>query len=403
MTDLMDDCLPTQEFEAVRAVGTPGAPTTPSAPRAPSRSGSRVTAVILVFATLYFAKAFFVPVAMSVILYILLVPSVRWLIARGLPRATAAGIVLGLGIGVIGLAAFELASPARNWLTSTPTALNTAAKKWHALAMPLEKVSATADRIADEATPGGRRTSTVVVQGPSLSSRLFGTTETLAAGALEVIILVYALLVVGDLLLSRVVHAIPRCRDRQRVISIARAAEGLISRYLFLTAAINVGEGALVAVAMAALGMPTPVLWGAFVAVAEFVPYIGMIAMTAVLSITGLAYFDSLSHALLVPASYLVINFVQGNIVSPLVMSRRLTLNPVAIFLSLALWWWLWGVAGAFLAVPMLAAFKICCDHIDGLAAVGALLGDPSIPDTPGTPAVSEPVPAASDSVSLVA
>jgi predicted PurR-regulated permease PerM len=402
MTDLMDDCLPTQEFEAVRAVGTPGATPTPSAPPAPSRSASRITAVILVFATLYFAKAFFVPVAMSVILYILLVPSVRWLIARGLPRATAAGIVLGLGIGVLGLAAFELANPARNWLTSTPTALNTAAKKWHALAMPLEKVSATADRIADEATPGGRRTSTVVVQGPSLSSRLFGTTETLAAGALEVIILLYALLVVGDLILSRVVHAIPRCRDRQRVISIARAAEGLISRYLFLTAAINVGEGALVAVAMAALGVPTPVLWGAFVAVAEFVPYIGMIAMTAVLSITGLAYFDSLSHALLVPAAYLVINFVQGNIVSPLVMSRRLTLNPVAIFLSLALWWWLWGVAGAFLAVPMLAAFKICCDHIDGLAAVGALLGDPSIPDTPSAAVVSEPVPA-SDSVSLVA
>jgi predicted PurR-regulated permease PerM len=256
----------------------------------------------------------------------------------------------------------------------------------------LEKVSNAADRIADEAAVG-RRTSTVVVQGPSLSSRLFGTTESLLAGGLEVVILLYALLVVGDLLLARAVHAIPRCRDRQRVIGIARAAEGLISRYLFLTTLINIGEGALVAVAMAALGMPTPVLWGAFVAVAEFVPYVGMICMTGVLSIAGLAYFDSLSHALLIPGSYLVINFIQGNIVSPVVMSRRLTLNPAAIFLSLALWWWLWGVAGAFLAVPMLAAFKICCDHVDGLAAIGALLGDASMPEVAATVATPSALP----------
>jgi predicted PurR-regulated permease PerM len=399
MSDLMEDCVPTREMEVARPDVEPR--------QLPPRTASRITAVILVFATLYFAKAFFVPVAMALVLYILLMPVVRWLRGRGLPRAAGAGLVLGVGLTILGVSAYELASPARNWLASTPTAVATAARKWHALAMPLEKVSAAADRIADEATVAGgeRRTSTVVVQGPSLSSRLFGTTETLLAGGLEVVILLYALLLVGDLLLSRVVHAIPRCRDRQRVIKITRAAEGLISRYLFLTALINVGEGALVAVAMAALGMPTPVLWGAFVAVAEFVPYVGMIVMTGVFSIAGLAYFDSLSHALLIPASYLFINFVQGNIVSPLVMSRRLTLNPVAIFLSLALWWWLWGVVGAFLAVPMLAALKICCDHVDGLAPVGALLGDPSIPEaTPATAPVTPPQTVGpSDSVSLVA
>ncbi|HWZ59502.1 MAG TPA: AI-2E family transporter [Gemmatimonadaceae bacterium] len=396
MTDLMEDCVPPHGPTVDVVTREPDPPL-------PPRTASRVTAVILVFATLYFAKAFFVPVAMAVVLYILLMPLVRSLTRRGAPRAVGAGIVMAVGVTVLGLAAYELASPARNWLTSTPTAVNTAARKWHALSMPLEKLSNAADRIAEETTVGGaRRPTPVVVQGPSLSSRLFGTTESLLAGGLEVVILLYALLVVGDRLLLRVVHAIPRCRDRQRVITISRAAEALISRYLFLTAAINIGEGALVAVAMAALGMPTPVLWGAFVAVAEFVPYVGMITMTGVLSIAGLAYFDSLSHALLVPASYLVINFIQGNIVSPLVMSRRLTLNPVAIFLSLALWWWLWGVAGAFLAVPMLAALKICCDHVDSLAAVGALLGDPSIPE-PVAAAAPAVITSAADSVSLVA
>jgi predicted PurR-regulated permease PerM len=116
---------------------------------------------------------------------------VRWLWHHGVPRAAGAGLVLGVSLTILGVSAYELASPARNWLTSTPTAVNTAARKWHALALPLEKVSNAADRIADEASVGGaeRRTSTVVVQGPSLSSRLFGTTETLLAGGLEVVIL----------------------------------------------------------------------------------------------------------------------------------------------------------------------------------------------------------------------
>jgi predicted PurR-regulated permease PerM len=117
-------------------------------------------------------------------------------------------------------------------------------------------------------------------------------------------------------------------------------------------------------------------VWGSMVALAEFVPYVGMLTMMAVLTIAALTTFDTVPHALMVPAVYLAINFVQGNIVTPLVMSRRLTLNPVAIFISLALWWWLWGIAGALLAVPLLATFKIVCDHVESLASIGAFLGE---------------------------
>jgi predicted PurR-regulated permease PerM len=112
------------------------------------------------------------------------------------------------------------------------------------------------------------------------------------------------------------------------------------------------------------------------VALAEFVPYVGMLTMSVVLMVAALTTFDTVPHALVVPGVYLAINFVQGNIVTPLVMSRRLTLNPVAIFISLALWWWLWGIAGALLAVPLLATFKILCDHVESLASIGAFLGE---------------------------
>jgi len=373
MPDFLEDCLPTAaEIAGEAPASPPGAPIS-----------LRVTAIILVFAALYFAKAFFVPVALALVGYLLLMPVVRSVARLGLRRVAAATVVLGIAGAALGLVSYELFSPVRAWLASTPTAVTTAAKKWNAVSLPLAQFTSAADRIAAAATGDKAPTSTVVVQGPSLSSRVFGRTESLLAGALEVVLLLYALLVCGDLLLARVVHALPRCRDRQRVIAIAHTAERSISRYLFLTAAINIGEGVVVALALASLGMPQPVLWGVLVACAEFVPYVGMISVLGLLTVAGLAYFDSLSHALLIPATFFAINFVQGNVVSPIVMSRRLTLNPLAIFLSLGLWWWLWGVAGAFLALPLLSAFKIVCDHVDGLAAIGALLGDPRVHAAP--------------------
>jgi predicted PurR-regulated permease PerM len=109
--------------------------------------------------------------------------------------------------------------------------------------------------------------------------------------------------------------------------------------------------------------------------VLEFVPYLGALAAVVVLTGAGLTAFESVGHALLVPGSFLFINLIQGNVVSPLLLGHRLTLNPVAIFVGLAFFFWIWGVPGAFLAVPILATLKIFCDHITSLAAVGEFLG----------------------------
>jgi predicted PurR-regulated permease PerM len=98
--------------------------------------------------------------------------------------------------------------------------------------------------------------------------------------------------------------------------------------------------------------------------------------MLGVLTLVALSTFDSVGHALLVPAAFLVINLIQANLVSPLLHSRRLTLNPVAIVVGLAFWWWIWGVPGAFVAVPLLATLKIFCDHIEALKPIGEFLGN---------------------------
>jgi predicted PurR-regulated permease PerM len=123
------------------------------------------------------------------------------------------------------------------------------------------------------------------------------------------------------------------------------------------------------------LGMPNVLLWGALVACLEFVPYLGAATAVVVLGVAGLSAYDEIGRALLIPGSFLAINLLQANLITPLLLGHRLTLNPVAIFIGLAFFFWIWGVPGAFLAVPLLATFKIFCDNIASLAAIGEFLG----------------------------
>nr|MBA3496064.1 AI-2E family transporter [Gemmatimonadales bacterium] len=117
-------------------------------------------------------------------------------------------------------------------------------------------------------------------------------------------------------------------------------------------------------------------LWGALAALAEFIPYVGATVMLGLLAMAGLVTFPSIGQALLVPGAYLTVNLIQANFVTPAVLGRRLTLNPVAILIGIVFWWWIWGVGGAFIAVPLLATLKIFCDHIESLAPIGEFLGE---------------------------
>jgi predicted PurR-regulated permease PerM len=158
-------------------------------------------------------------------------------------------------------------------------------------------------------------------------------------------------------------------------VAIARETEASISTYLVTVTLVNVGLGMAVAGVMFLLKMPSPLLWGALAALVEFVPYLGATALFTVLGLAGLVTFDQLGHALLVPVAYLGVNLLQSQFISPMILGRRLTLNPVAILIGLVFWWWIWGVPGAFIAVPLIATFKIFCDHIEALAPIGEFLG----------------------------
>jgi predicted PurR-regulated permease PerM len=310
------------------------------------------------------------------LLSFLLSPLIRALGKIHVPAPAGAALLVLSFVAGVAVAGYKLVDPVEEWVTHAPEAMQRAGSRLRVFTKPVDRVTRAAEEV-ERATsaPSPARTTEVTVKGPTLADRLLGTSQAVAEAALEVVALLYFLLAGGDMFLEKLVKMLPRLGDKRKAVSIARTIESSISTYLLTVAVINVSEGALVAVAMGALGMPTPFVWGAMVACLEFIPYLGMAIAAAVLAVAGLATFPSLPHALAAPGIYILIDLIQANVVSPLAMGKRLTLNPVALFVGLAFWWWVWGIPGALIAVPLLATFKIVCDHITALASVGEFLG----------------------------
>ncbi len=356
-----------------------------------------IIAVLGVLYTLYFARTFLIPIVIAALLAFVLSPAVRFLGRLRIPEWLGAAIVVLSLVGAFVLAAYQLAGPVQAWTAEAPATLAKAEREVKKLLRPLERVTKTAARVeeATESAGAGAKAPEVVVRGPSLGARLFGSTQRFITYLLEVLLLLYFLLAAGNLFLEKVIKVLPNFQDKKKAVRIARETEASISTYLIANLGINIVEGIMVGGAMWALGMPAPVLWGLLTVFFEFIPYVGALVMVVLLSIMALATFDSIGHILLVPAAFLLANLIQANFVTTLVLGRRLALNPVALFVGLAFWFWIWGIAGAFIGVPLLAIFKIVCDNIESLAPVGEFLGardeparTPALPEDQVAPSV---------------
>ena len=335
-------------------------------------------AVLAVVYTLFFARDFLLPVVFALLLDFFFSPVVRALARWRIRPPLGAALVLLSVIGVVGVGMYELSDPVQRWANEAPETVATAERKLKALLKPFERVSTTAAQVekATSTVTEEQPPTRVVVQGPSLISRVFGTTQRFVVAAIETLVLLYFLLASGDLFLQKLLNVLPRFDDKQTAVQVARKIEASISTYLLTAFAVNVGEAIVVAGTMWLIGLPNPLLWGAMVVVLEFIPYIGAGIIAIVLALAGLTTFETVGQAMIAPAAFLAINIVQGNIISPMLHADRLTLNPVAIIVGLAFWWRVWGIPGAFVAVPLLAAFKIICDHVPALAPVGEFLGE---------------------------
>ena len=333
--------------------------------------------ILASFYTLYLGRSFFLPIILALLLSFLLSPVVRWLKKLHIPEAiSAALVVLGL-LGALGLGMYELAGPAYEWARQAPQSFKRLEKKLADLKQPVQTMSratATVEKITK--VGAGTEPPKIEVKQESLGERLFSqTTEILAAGSV-MFILLFFLLASGDMFLRKLIRVLPRLEDKKRAVEIARQIESDISVYLATITFINACLGFATWGAMALLGVPNPLLWGVMAWTTNYIPYLGAMVMYATLTMVGFLTFDTVGHALLVPGAFGVLNILEAYLLTPLVLGRRLTLNPVVIFLALTFWGWIWGVSGAILAVPIMAVFKIFCDHSEPLAPIGEFLGD---------------------------
>jgi predicted PurR-regulated permease PerM len=195
-------------------------------------------------------------------------------------------------------------------------------------------------------------------------STLINWIGTFLAGIGETVVLLYLLRASGDWFLQKLVRVMPTMRDKKRAIEISHEIQQNISNYLFSVSLINIGLGLLVSVGLNFMGVPNAPLWGALAALVNFVPYFGPVVGIILLSTVGLLTFDNPWKALLPPGWYLLLHLREANFITPILLGRRFTLNPVVIFVSLIFWTWLWGVPGALLSVPILVSIKVVCDRV---------------------------------------
>lgn len=334
--------------------------------------------VLLLFYTIYFARAFLLPIVLAILLNFLLSPAVRGLRRLRIPEKLGAAIVLLSLLAVVVYGGYRLSGPASQWLDKAPRGLQRVERRIRDIQRPVEEVRQAAEQVEEQVgrlAGRDRRTQQVELRGDGLTGAILSRTQAFLGGAIVMVVLLYFLLASGDLFLRKLVRVLPRLSDKKRAIEIARETERHVSRYLSTVTLINVGLGIVVAGAMALVGMPNPVLWGVLAGLLNYIPYLGPIATAAILTLVSVLSFDGIGRALVAPAVYSAINFIEGTFVTPTVLGRRLTLNPVVVFLGLIFWGWLWGIPGALLAVPIIATFKIFCDHIEPLSPIGEFLG----------------------------
>ncbi|HVZ30844.1 MAG TPA: AI-2E family transporter, partial [Polyangiaceae bacterium] len=176
------------------------------------------------------------------------------------------------------------------------------------------------------------------------------------------------------ILLARVISWVPDLGSQRRAAAVIENIQRGMARYLGTVFCINLAVGTAVGFGMLLLGMPNPLLWGALALLVNFVPYVG--PLTGILTVGAVAFatFDRATAAMLPPLYYLLLTSIEGNLITPIILGRTCELDPLVIFVWLLFWGWLWGVAGAIVAVPLLMLIKLTCDKSRVLSPIAALL-----------------------------
>jgi predicted PurR-regulated permease PerM len=349
-----------------------------------SEQAQRVLMVVLIglfvlasLYTLYFARAVLIPVVLAVILSWILSPAVRSLKRRlRLPEPVGAALVIGVLVAAMGYGVGSLTQPAKEWVDKAPGMLREVENKLRDIRQSVKEVTELTEKAGQITGQDGSAQGKVAVVQPSLFSRTLTATPAFLVSVVSTLILAYLLLAYGGPLMTRFVRMLPGALDRKAAIGMVHSFQRDIARYLFVITLLSVALGVVAGLALYWLGMPNPLLWAVMIAVLNYVPYLGPALSLVVLTPVAILSIEPLSQALLVPGVFLILNIIEGELLTAIVVGRYFTLNPVIVFLSILFWGWLWGIVGALIAVPLLVSFRIFCTYVPALHPLCNLIGN---------------------------
>jgi len=331
--------------------------------------------VLALLAAVYVAQEIVVPLIMAFCLKQLMLPLLRVLARWRVPRPIMGALALILLGTVLLTLMAALSVPAASWGKTISEGFPRLERHLAPLQGPIAGLQDLLGE-AQHALTGdnGNNQKAVAVDKMGALDLVFSGTRAALEGLVLTAAILFFLIVAGDTFLRRAVEILPNFENKRRAVEIALQVEHDISVYLFTIAGMNLAVGVAVGTAMALCGMGDPLLWGAVAFVLNFVPILGPLTGIGLFVLLGFMQEDTVGAALLPGALYLCVHLIEGELVTPALLARRFTLNPVAVILSIIFWYWMWGVFGAVLAVPMLAIIKILCDHVRPLAVIGHFL-----------------------------
>lgn len=332
--------------------------------------GKQFERLILLFlagVVIRYLKPVLLPLTLSIILALILRPLHLALQRLHIHQVLSALLILGMLLGLTGGAISWLAPPAMRWLEGMPDNLLLVQDKIKEMMEPLAKLMRVAE-VVDQAAVTENNALEVQLKEAWLSELAMKGVKNFIAYAALTFILLFLVLGYGDLLVKRAVQ-------RHSAAGFIGNASSKISRYLATITIINTVLGAAIGTAMYILRMPNAALWGVMGGLLNFVPYIGAVMGTIVVSLVAILSFDSLTHIMLVPISYYILTATEGSIITPIILGKRFRINPLVLVVWLMIWGWFWGIVGALIAVPVLIVIKIICDYIPGLRSVSEAVG----------------------------
>ncbi|WOI56772.1 AI-2E family transporter [Palleronia sp. LCG004] len=339
----------------------------------------RLLITLVLFASVlacFFAKDVLLPVILGLMLALTLSPIVRGAGRIGVPAPVSAALLVITFGTAIAAGGYAASGPVGSWLSEAPELGQELRIKLRGLLASVERVKQASEEVGGIAEQAGSgEVQRVAIEQPGILNSAVSSAA--SAGTTLVVALVLALFILsaGDMFRVKLVETMPRLSEKKRAVKILYGVERAISQYLLTITLINAGLGLAVWGLMALAGLPKAYIWGIVAFTFNFLPFIGAVAGVILVAMYSILTFDMLGQAIIPPLLYLAATSLEGQIITPSILGRRLELNTVSVFVTVVFWGWLWGIAGALMAVPFLVIVKVACDNVETLRTLGKFLG----------------------------